>query len=290
LHVYPGDGLGGLGPAYEVPLRGVPLELVVADLDGDGTPDLVTRAGLDVVVLLRDPAGGFAGRRVYPIVSAGWASGLQVGDVDGDGRADVLSVGNETVRLLRNAGGGKLLPVEAAATGIPVWSMALGELDGDGTLGSPPPGQGVIAAHLGDGSGGFGRTTRLSLGATIQGLDLADLDGDGRDEVLAVGSSLLRIVLRGGELALDGPIGPYVGVLDARGDFDGDGHLDLAIAREAATATCGTSSARPVGSRQGSTRSTTSTGTGCSTRWAGPSGRTASRSRVARARAALRSP
>ncbi|HAV63796.1 MAG TPA: hypothetical protein DCY13_15705 [Verrucomicrobiales bacterium] len=93
LLVYPGDGPGSFGVPSE-PIALDPdwflLDVRLGDVDGDGDPDLVLLDSAALIVSLNDGAGGFAPPVVKP--AAYEDNGVELADVDGDGRADVKRV------------------------------------------------------------------------------------------------------------------------------------------------------------------------------------------------------
>ena len=116
----------------------------IADLDGDGRPDLVllTNAGPDsksTNKLFRQKADG-----TFEDVSAGSGldfpglyMGVAVGDVNNDGRPDLVVTQVNGTRLLLNLGGMKFADVTAEAGVVnPMWgtSVALLDYDRDGWL------------------------------------------------------------------------------------------------------------------------------------------------------------
>jgi len=112
-------------------------------------------------------------------------SGLALGDVDGDGKPDVLFGGlGGTAELFRNLGDWHFSSMTTDAgldwAGADVTGVALVDLDGDGFLD-------VVANSIGrgtllwsnDGRGHFTRRAVLNPGRAGMSLAIADLDGDG---------------------------------------------------------------------------------------------------------------
>ncbi|MBI4517330.1 MAG: VCBS repeat-containing protein [Deltaproteobacteria bacterium] len=143
--VFLGDGLGGLSQGVSVATGGPPNSLAAADVDGNGTLDIVVAlagtvesGGIGAVqVLLDDGHAVFASGA---IVTAGIAPArIAVGDFDADGHPDV-AVTNQYVRratVMFNGSTGifgnpvELKPVQDRHTPGP-WGIAAGDLNGDG--------------------------------------------------------------------------------------------------------------------------------------------------------------
>ncbi len=86
-----GDGKGGVGAPINLPAGGNPLAVAIADMNGDGIPDIVVANGYrtpGVSVLLGDGKGGFSA----PITTAvgDYPTTLAVADLNGDGKMDVV--------------------------------------------------------------------------------------------------------------------------------------------------------------------------------------------------------
>jgi hypothetical protein len=185
---------------------------------------------------------------------------LALGDLDGDGDADLL-VGSGILvagldgqnRLYRNNGTGTF--VDATASALPALldetrAVALGDVDGDGDTDILFGNVGQSRLLLGDGAGGFVEATAThlpSLADATQDFVLGDVDGDGDlDAFLANGepdydfSGLAqpqqdRLLVNDGTgvfadaTATNLPAVVEVSVDAALGDVDGDGDLDALV-------------------------------------------------------------
>ena len=239
-----GDGTFSLGGTYPTGVIGGVTD--VGDLNGDALPDLAlvdeSPARL-VKVLLNDGHGAFPGP------AAGYAAGpdpsaVAIGDLDGDGRAD-LAVSAKGLTVLRNKGGGTFDAAPVSAGGEHV---ALGDIDGDGrTDAVTAEDVSGIAVLLGTPGGAFAPAVYDDTVRAV-GLALADLDGDGRTDAVAIDwlpeyleDDLLRPGHVGGySLHFNDGHGafrtsaryvPYPDIVAiAVGDLDGDGKPDLALA------------------------------------------------------------
>jgi hypothetical protein len=225
--------------------RSMPL---LADMDDDGALDLVVNFRKASVGLVF-PGLGTGGFTNAPaplaggIFAGGWGGDL--GDVDADGRVDVV-LGDHARGAWAWRNDGAMNFVEARA-GLPdaLFSGAgLGDFDGDGALdaifGADQFGSGV-RSFAGDGAGGWSETTAPTISAANVGSILAgDLDGDGDLDAALFGKVSAAVdafvaTNQGGTWSVSGPLpGPGVagGLADpvqgSLGDVDCDGDLDLA--------------------------------------------------------------
>jgi hypothetical protein len=215
------------------------VNVVPADLNGDGAPDLVTVDALSdgVSVLLGRGDGSFRERLAFP--TAPVPLNAAVADVDGDGDQDVVTAsrdGHGSITVLRNDGAGRLrrdrtYPAHAL-------SLAAADLNGDGLLDLVTVSfhRRGVAVMLGVGGGRFAPARRFAGSRTAVGVALGDIDADGdADAVLGTGTDGGRVIVRLGNG--DGTFGPEAtfragwdlfGVTLA--DLNHDGRLDLATA------------------------------------------------------------
>lgn len=136
-----GLGDGTFAPPVEL-AAGIGVGAIeVADLDGDGRPDLVNASFStdEIVVRLGAGGGAFLGPKVYR--TGGGPSDIDAADIDGDGRLDlvVATPGTQDVTILRNLGGGAFtvegrLWAGVRSNGNTAGWVALDDLDRDGDV------------------------------------------------------------------------------------------------------------------------------------------------------------
>jgi hypothetical protein len=201
--------------------------VAVGDFNGDGTQDLVTPYAL----LLGNGDGTFQDA----VPHGGSVLGVAIGDFNEDGFLDVVTVGasNTYVKVILGNGNGTF-QAPVLYTVIDPVAVAVGDFNADGAqdvVTANESGHGV-SVLLGNGDGTFQPPVNYTVGNSNypHHVDIADFNSDGRQD-LVVTSNKVHVFWGNG----DGTFQPTVTYTVTAssvtvGDFDNDGHPDIAVA------------------------------------------------------------
>jgi len=218
--------------------QGHPLGTVIADVNGDGKPDLVSfdQAAKAASVLLGQGDGTFGKALVSPAIAARAAA---FGDLDGDGKLDLVLTADGVVAVSLGKGDGTFAaPVSSTVNGS-YDAVIVVDLDGDGKLDvvateSLSLNPGLVIVLLNDGTGKLYPEVDTETGVGPVALAAADLNGDGYVDVMTANQEENTVgILRGfdsGGLSMVSPL--TVGKLPsalAAADLDGNGKPDLVV-------------------------------------------------------------
>ena len=188
-----------------------PYDVAIADVDGDGQPDLITAnyGGNSVSVLRGDGNGSFGAQQTAAIGERPVA--VSVADVNGDGHPDLVTTNRRdgTLSILRNNGGTFTLSQTLDAGTQPV-STAVTNVNGDGrpsivTVNYSNSTPRVLLAS----TSSFNPATPGNATESLNNAALVDLTRDGiRDSVIldAAGNVLFRRGLAGSDGAFAPPV------------------------------------------------------------------------------------
>ena len=229
-----------------LPVDTDPYDVVAADFNKDGRPDLAVANGTasTISILLRKPGGGFA-QEGSSIPAGSGTSVLAVADFNSDTRPDIASgnyvnpgTGPQTV-FDRNPGAGFTQePTTYALPGIQ--SVVAGDFSGDGQP-DVAWGSGVSDAiyvfRRNAGPGFTQEGTEITTGGHKLDLVAADFNRDGKLDIASANDTggTVSILLRnaGNTGFTVAPTQPAVGANPRRlvaADFNRDGKVDLATA------------------------------------------------------------
>ncbi len=218
----------------------------LADIDGDGRLDLAGRPfiGSEVRVWLQQPDGRFGASQVVALESGGFGS-LAVGDLNGDGRPDIVTLSSETlsgrqigIALQQADGSFASARYLAPPGGGAVLGGAIGDVNGDGRadLVLALNASSSIVVLQQDAQGELVAGDPLAAAPSAMRVNLADVDGDGRLDVLSSSWGGWPLVvnrqrndgsLGGVESFATGLYGNASPGLVAVGDVDADGRVDI---------------------------------------------------------------
>ena len=195
-----GDGNGQFAPAQgsPFPCNANPNDIAVADMNGDGHPDLVIANTQTpyITVLLGDGKGGFTPAAHSPFATKSFPHphGVVVGNFTADGRPSVItdSWGHNQILLLESDGKGNLLlPGKFFPANLHTDSgVRAADFNRDGKLDIVTVNQtaNVVGLLLGDGHGNFRRApgSPFPAGDTPWSFDVGDVNGDGNPDVAII--------------------------------------------------------------------------------------------------------
>jgi hypothetical protein len=189
------------GPSFSTP---VPNSIAVADVNGDGVPDLLVATTVDqggadnpgvAVVFLGNPSSVGTFQTGVPYAATGTdPSSIATADLTGSGGTDLVianfGTGSASVFMPDPANAGKYRAATSVTTGGQPNQVVIGDLNGDG---KPDL---VLADFSGNGNavvlfqdptnpGQFLAPVNLSTGYLTPSVAIGDLNGDGKPDVVA---------------------------------------------------------------------------------------------------------
>jgi TM2 domain-containing membrane protein YozV len=178
-----------------------PFKVEVADIDGDGLPDMAAADGNNniVSVLRNTSSGGTVSFAAHVDFATGNApQGLAIGDLDGDGKPDLAIANNNdnTLSLLRNTSSPGTISFATQIvvnSGSGAYDLVISDLDGDGKpdLAVDDESGNAVSVHKNISTVGtiaVNPNVDYATGNIPFSITTADYDGDGRPD-LATGNN-----------------------------------------------------------------------------------------------------
>jgi predicted NUDIX family NTP pyrophosphohydrolase len=243
-------GGGSFGARRDYPTGPGPDSVAIGDVNGDREPDLATAnlAEGTVSVLLNGGDGRFGAPLDYAAGGEiGAASSVAVGDLNGDGKPDLVTSNDQlnTISVLPNKGDGSFSPNIDHRTGTAPYAVAIGDLNGDGNrdLVTANFDASTISVFLNRGEGIFAVRDDYRTTANPFSVVIGDLNGDARPDLVTANMNTngktVSVLLNTGSGRFGvrrdyrGGNDPYAVAL---GDLNGDRRPDLATANSDADA------------------------------------------------------
>jgi hypothetical protein len=221
---------------------GLPLGIMVADLDGDGHLDLVSVNQSSDDLSLMKGFGDGTFREIGRVAAGVRPSGAVLADADNDGHPDLVvsNLTSQEVGVHLGDGVGGFGPKLGSPVGSTPSGLAVGDWNGDGLLdvATVNSRDDNVSRLLGDGTGRFTTLMQLSVGATPKDIIAADFNGDGPLDLAVVNEASSTVqIFHGdgaGQFNLVTTLGTGLGpIFLMTSDLNKDSILDIAVANTA---------------------------------------------------------
>ena len=237
-----GTGTGTFGTKVQYAVPGNPYAIIHGDFNGDGKQDLATadQYSSQASILLGNGDGTFGAHEEYSSATGGAPVALATGDLNGDGKLDLVVVNYKTnnVSILLGNGDGTFKTHVEYATGNGPMGVAVGDLNGDGKLDLVVANSidNTVSVLLGNGDGTFQTAVPYATANTPTCVVLGNFGTtDTLDVAIATSGGLASVLLGNGNGTLQNKVNYTIGlgaVAIAAADLTSSGKLSLITANE----------------------------------------------------------
>jgi len=252
VSIFMGTGTAALQAAVNYTVGGFANTFTVSDFNGDNRPDIAVAGTTPTVfspfiaVLMNNGNGTFAPAVSYPVPGA---SAVLAADVTGDGRTDLIVLAAGVFVLGGNADGTFRAALTSPMNDVNLITPAAGDFNKDGRLdiAAVDGNSETLVVAFGTGNGLFGNRRSYLMGSPFGSsethLFAIDFDGDTNLDIVfgdghpdgilpSVYNDRVKVLFNRGDGSFLGA--PYYKVSNSaeqppRGDFNGDGKLDVVV-------------------------------------------------------------
>jgi hypothetical protein len=190
--VFTNNGAGVFGSnATLYGVGSLPGDVVAADLNGDGRPDLgiadtaINNGVSTLTIYTNNGVGGFG---FNAAINPGFDTGVIAAvDVNGDGSLDLVAANSyPSLSIFTNNGFGVFGSNAVLNTGTAATDLSVADVNGDGSpdLITADPYSNSISVFTNDGTGAFSLSATIGVGIGPFSVVAADLNGDGSPDLI----------------------------------------------------------------------------------------------------------
>jgi hypothetical protein len=198
------NGNGAFATKVDYSIGAATVDVVLADLNGDGKADIVTGGGssVNIYVRMNNGDGTFAAATSYVSGVSTLASALAAADFNNDGAVDIAvqNTNGNTVSVFMNTGNGTLA-TKVDYSSSDGYGLAVVDVNGDGYVDLVPgiyssPSAG-FAILYNNGNGTFASRVIVSTGVAGYAMTAGDLNNDGKPDVVtgALTNGAINVIL-----------------------------------------------------------------------------------------------